>query len=89
MYSFVKDPDATLDYGLDWSEWLEPDDTISSVTWVVPEGVTKESENNSDTMAVIWLSGGTAGAEYEVVCRITTTNGRIDDRTIQVYIAER
>lgn len=84
----VKDPDATLDYGIDWSEWLGAD-TIASVTWVVPAGLTKESQSNTTTAAYAWLSGGTAGETYPVVCRITTAAGRIDDRTLEIVCRER
>ena len=36
-----KDPDAVLDYGFDWSAWLEAGDTIVTSEWIVPEGITK------------------------------------------------
>lgn len=40
----IKDPDAKLPYTVDWSPWLAGEgDTIASVTWIVPDGITKES----------------------------------------------
>lgn len=85
---FTKDPDATLDYEVDWSDWLG-EDTISSVAWTAPAGLTQESSENTTTTATIWLSGGTAGAYYSVVCRVTTVAGRIDDRTIVIRVADK
>ena len=67
--TFVKDPDATLDYIIDWSEWLDTD-TISTSTWTVPTGLTNVSDSNTTTTATIWLSGGTAGQRYTVSNRI-------------------
>ena len=84
----LKDPHATLDYGVDWATWLGAD-TIASVTWVVPAGLTLVSQSNTTTVAYVWLSGGTAGTTYQVVCRVTTAGGRIDDRTLELICKER
>ena len=85
---FIKDPDAVLDYTVDWSDWLV-NDTIISATWVVPTGITKDSSSNTDTTATIWLSGGTVNIDYSIVCRITTLVGRIEDRTFIIKCKER
>lgn len=83
-----KDPDAKLDYIIDWSEWLDTD-TISASDWVVPTGITEESDSNTTTTATIWLSGGVVGSVYAVANRITTVGGRIDDRTITVKVMNK
>ena len=88
MSRFTKDPDATLDYKVDWASWLV-DDTITNSTWIVPTGITYEIDANDTTSATVWLSGGSVGSSYEVVNRITTTAGRIDDRTITIRIKEK
>lgn len=85
----LKDPNATLDYGFDWSEWLATGDTISSSDWTVPAGLTEVSASNTTTTATVFLSGGTAGSSYDVVNRITTANGRTDDRTITIRVVSR
>jgi len=85
---FIKDPNAKLDYTVDWSSYLGSD-TIDSVEWVVPDGITMESQEETESVATIWLSGGTAGTDYDVVCRITTVGGRIDDRTIVIKVREQ
>lgn len=86
---FIKDPDAKLDYTIDWSSWLTDSETISSVVWTVGTGITEESTSNTTTTATIWLSGGTAGERYAAACRITTSDSRIDERTIFIMVAER
>ena len=83
--TFIKDPDATLDYTVDWSEWLG-EDVIESADWVAPAGLTVESESHTATTATVWLSGGQAGREYAVVSRIVTAGGREDDRTITIKV---
>lgn len=84
------DPDANLDYEYDWSGWLTPvNDTIATSVWIVPDGLTKTDEANTTTTATVWISGGTAGTNYTVTNRITTTNGRIDDRSITLRCKER
>ncbi len=85
---FVKDPNAVLDYKVDWATWLSTD-TIATVAWTVPTGITQTSTSNTTTTATIWLSGGTAGTTYEIVCRITTAGGRTDDRTIGIRVEEQ
>ena len=85
---FVKDPDAIVDYGIPWTAWLVAD-TIATSTWVVPTGITKASDTFTTTQTTIWLSGGTVGAEYTLVNRITTAAGRTQDQTIYIRIEER
>jgi hypothetical protein len=89
MNTFIKDPDALLDYTVDWSEWLMEDDEIASADWVVPAGLTEESASNTASTATVWLSGGTAGSEYDVVSRIVTADGREDDRTITIQVTQK
>lgn len=86
--AFLKDPDAVLDYEFDWSEWLASGETISSTT-VTVTGVTLDSSPNDSTSVVAWVSGGTDGAVATVACRITTSAGRTDERTITLRITER
>lgn len=89
----LKDPDATLPFAVDWSAWLTNEgDTAASVAWLVPAGLTQVS-NPAPTFAsgkaTVWLSGGTAGTDYLVTCRMTTTGGRVDDRSIRIQIRDR
>lgn len=88
MSRFNKDPDARLDYMVDWTSWLG-DDTITNSTWIVPNGINFEADTFTTTTATVWLSGGSLGSSYEVVNRITTDAGRIDDRTITIKIRQK
>lgn len=86
---YIKDPDATLDYGFDWSDWLATDETISSASWTVPDGITEDSTEKSTTVTKVWLSGGTAGSEYTVACKVVTSDGRTDERSFVVEVVNR
>lgn len=88
MSSFLHDPNAVLDYTVDWSDWLGAD-TLASVTWTVPTGVTKASQSNTTTTATAWISGGTAGTDYSLGCKVVTAGGRTDERTIVLQVRER
>lgn len=88
--SFVKDPDAVLDYAFDWNaNWLQTDESISSHVVTVETGLTKDSDNEASGVVTVWLSGGTAGERYDVGCEIVTSLGRTDERTIRITVRER
>jgi hypothetical protein len=87
-FSGEKDPNAVLDYQIDWSAWLPAGDTISTSTWTA-EGLTVDSSTHTATTATVWLSGGAAGESAVVTNRIVTTAGRQDDRTLYIFVHER
>lgn len=88
--SFQHDPDATLDYNFDWSAWLTAEtDTISTYTVTVPAGLTLDSDSEAGGIVTAWISGGTTGTSYTVVCEIVTTGARTDNRSITLVCRER
>jgi hypothetical protein len=82
-----KDPNEVKDYEIDWSDLLDTD-TISTTTWLMPTGVTKNSDTNTTTTTTIWLSSGTAGTTYSLTNRITTAGGRTYDRTVKLKVKD-
>lgn len=91
LQAYKHDPQAKLDYSIDWGSlgWLVGGDTLASATWTVPAGLTKVTETNTTTTATVWLSGGTAGEDYDVVCHVVTVAGREDDRTLRIQARHR
>ncbi len=81
-----KDPDEVLDYLGDWSDRLPAGDDIATSTWLVPVGITKDSDSHTDTTTTIWLSGGTLNATYSLTNRITTDGGRTMDQTMTLKL---
>lgn len=85
-----KDPQAVLDYGTNWADWLTDAETIVESTWeVTPAGLTVDSDTFDPTLTTIWLSGGEVGVRYSVTNHITTSQGRQDDRTFHIDVAHR
>ncbi|MDP9479818.1 MAG: hypothetical protein M3R38_29855 [Actinomycetota bacterium] len=68
---FIKDPQARLDYSLDWSAWLASGETITASTWAATTGITVEAAapyapSFTGTATTVWLSGGTIGGGEEI-----------------------
>jgi len=89
IVDWEKDAEAVLDWIWDWSDWLDSGETIITSVMTVSAGLVLDSSSNSTTTATAWLSGGTAGNPYSVANRITTSVGRIDERTITVRVTNR
>lgn len=86
--TFNKDPSARKDYLFNAAPWLG-DDTIASVAWTVPDGLTNYATSNTTTNATIWLTGGTHGEDYLVTCQITTAGGRIEQQSAKIQVREQ
>lgn len=85
----LKDPQADLDYSIDWSLWLTGTDTLSTSTWIVPSDLTAHNQSYGTATTITWLSGGTNGEVYDVVNRVVTAGGRTEDRTIEFTMVQR
>jgi hypothetical protein len=87
----VKDPGSTLDYTIDWTNWLGTD-TVSSVTYTLASGITTSTAiggsatSTTDTTTTVNITGGTAGNIYNVKAEMTTTNGRVAVRNFRVKV---
>jgi hypothetical protein len=87
--ALTKDPDAVLDYAFDWSAWLADGETILTYDVDVEVGdAVVDSVTEALGTVSVWLSGGTLDTNVELRCRVTTSEGRIDDRTIVILIRE-
>jgi hypothetical protein len=87
-----KDPDSKRKYTIDWTRWLasqSPGEVISNSVWVVPTGLTQLDAGATSYKTTIWLTSGTDGARYDVINRITTSAGQIQDATIEIIMAHQ
>lgn len=83
----MKDPEAALDYEMDWSEWLEQGETISGVQVTSSDAALDVSNASTSDGKVLWrLTGGVASSDYFVTVQITTSSGQVDHRTVRVPV---
>lgn len=88
-YWIAKDPSAILDYPMDWTDWLQDAEIITASQWTVPTGLTAANPAYSTKATTVWLSSGIPGEVYTVVNRISTSEGRTDERSFRVKVKNR
>ena len=90
-----KDPEAELDYSLDWSEYTSGSDTIATATWSIEpisgdsDPLTTGASSITSDITTVVISGGTAGNIYTVRCLVTTTEGNTDRRSFRISVKNR
>ena len=92
--TFDKDPDAVLDYNIDWTDWLNADavypDTIATSVWSTESAdISIDSDSATLTSTKVVVSGGIRNTRYTLVNRITTANGYQDDRSIFLRVRNK
>jgi hypothetical protein len=94
MTLLLKDPEAVLDYAIDWgADYLPEDDMLMASEWSVTpdeaEGVSIVGSTFGDRLSTVQAGGGVAGRLYRLVNRVTTQLGRIDERSIVLRVENR
>jgi hypothetical protein len=91
----TKDPAAQLIYTLDWTNWLEGGDVITSATWTVvarrndPSAIVIESSNFTSNLTYVELSGGQVSKTYVASVVIVTANLLTDSRKFKIDVKDR
>lgn len=75
-------PDANvgdnLFYSIDFNCWLhEESETITSVNWIIPEGVESEQDLVTDNIGHVKIETPNIGS-YKIVCELGTTELGLD-----------
>ncbi len=72
-----KDPDAVMDYTIDYSSFLAAGDSITSHTITPDSGITKDSSSivTGNKKITMKLSGGTVGTAYTIKVTAGTNDG--------------
>lgn len=74
--TFVKDPQATTDYNVDWTAPLmAASDRILTSSWATDAGIAIAKSTYVGTVATAFVDGGTEGSSYSVMNTITTAGG--------------
>jgi len=92
----IKDPAATLDYTVDWTDWLPAAEVVSSATVTITNTVGDSTSLSVDSTAIndnkkvtANISGGEGGQIYNVEYTITTDGGLTDSRNFRIKCVER
>jgi hypothetical protein len=85
----VKDPQDTVWYTVDWTEWLATGETVSSTAWTVPAGITQDAVTATSKTSLIKLSGGSPGVTYKIACKATTSSSQVVERSFLVPVKHR
>jgi len=94
MTLLLKDPDAVLDYSIDWgAEYLLGDDLIADSQWAVDpdelDGISIVGSDFDATTSTVKAVGGAVGKIYRLVNEVTLDSGRIDSRSIVLRVEKR
>lgn len=84
-----KDPSSTIDYGVDWSGYISQGEIITDSEWQYGSGITGTIESNNDSETRVMLTGGVSGSLYTLTNRITTSAGRVDERSMYILCEDR
>jgi archaellin len=90
-----KDPNSQLVYSLDWSDWLDSNETITQATFVVtPSAGANDIDIEASgiqlgTVAFVELSKGVANTTYTVKCTVQTSDDATDVRRFRIKVRER
>lgn len=91
-FETTKDPDATVDFTIDWSDTLNessPADTITTSSWTANCGMTVDSDSKTTDHTTVWVSNGTLHKYADLVNTVQTAAGRKHQRTITVKLQEK
>lgn len=89
--TFSQQPDESLDYDVDYTDWLTDGDTVYGATvGVTPTGLTVSSPVlvDADKRVKLWVSGGVSGTAYKVEVTATTVLGRVKQDEVRFRIRE-
>lgn len=89
---YFQDPDERKRYTIDYEDWLDQGELISSVTFDVtpstgtPVVIDGDAIDPDSLGVVFYASEGTAGVTYKVYVTMTSSNGQIKQDTVQFTI---
>lgn len=93
MTLILKDPDAVLDYSVDWGAQYLAGDALAESVWEVtpaePGGVNVVGSQFDFRVATVQAGGGVAGRIYRLVNTVVLASGLNDSRSITLRVEKR
>lgn len=85
----AKDPSDIADYWFDWTDFLPADENITDADVTVPAGLESVTQDFTEKVVRVRLSGGTVDTDYPIDCLITTDAGEVFESTKTLSVKER
>ena len=88
----LHDPNANIDYGFDWVDFLSTGEAVASSTWRSSStDVTLSSAAKTTRVTSVFATGGTPGDVVRLINKMTTNSApaRVDERVVVLRIAQR
>ena len=93
MTLLLKDPDAVLDYSVDWGAEYLLGDLIADSQWSVDpdeqDGVSVAGSDFDAKTSTVKAAGGQPGRVYRLVNHVVLDSGRTDSRSIVLRVEKR
>jgi hypothetical protein len=92
------DPEAKLDYSIDWKDWIVGSDYIVNAHWTIstitndPSPMTQWASNVmtvATSLCTAYIQAGSTGNTYTITNRITTSNGIREERFFRIVVKDR
>ena len=86
--SFIKTPIERKRYAIDYTDWLDTGETLTTVTYTIPLVTTPplvvdaSSLDAAHKVAVFFINGGLNNKQYTVEVVATTSGGQIKEDTV-------
>ena len=89
MTTRMKDPDSKKDYRWNWGERLAAGEAITAATVESAGDAIVSDVTHTATTVTAWLAGGSPDTDISPTCHVTTDQGREDDWTWPLWVANR
>lgn len=92
MGKFLKSPNESKRYSIDYVDWLDAGEYLSAVNISVSPTTSPPLLNDvnplglTDTTASFFIGSGTTGNSYKLIVRVTTTNGQIKEDVVMIEV---
>ena len=93
MTLLLKDPEAELDYAVDWGAEYLGEDSLAQSEWEVAPaedgGVSVVNATFDTLIATVKAAGGISGRLYRLTNRVVMASGLVDSRSITLRVEQR
>lgn len=86
--TFRQQPADTLDYDIDFSDWLPVQDVIVSATAVAEPNTLVVTRAVQSPRVKVWCSEGDVGVTYKITVTATTNDGRVKQVEFKLKVKE-